>query len=242
MNNLVDPVALVIGAAGGIGRATARRLSASNTKVVGADVDWASTPAPEPFERATVDVTVAGSVAKCVAQAVRDYGRLDSLVFAAGIIQREPAERVTAADWERIFAVNVRGAFVACQAVEPIMSRQGSGSIVLISSQLALAASSERAPYIATKAALLGLTRSLAVEWASRGIRVNAVAPGLTNTAMTELLGANPATRAKLTARIPMGRFASPEEIANAIAFLSSSDASYITGHTLIVDGGYSVA
>lgn len=226
-------VAMVTGAASGIGRATARSLARAGALVVGTDVAAAD-------DVVALDVRDDAAVRAVIARCVREHGRLDILVNAAGVTHRSPSLDVSVEEWDRVQEVNLRGSFLCCREAARAMSERG-GAIVNVSSQLAVAPTGARASYVSSKAGVIGLTRSLAAEWAPR-IRVNAVAPGVTRTPMIETIEQDEATRRGFIEKIPLGRFAEPEEIANAILFLASDAASYVTGQTLIVDGGYTIS
>ncbi len=226
-------VALVTGAASGIGSATADLLSASGVLVVRADRESAA-------DVVRLDVRDESAVREIVARSDREHGRLDILVNAAGITLRGPSLETRADEWDGVQQVNLRGTFLCCREAARAMGEHG-GAIVNVSSQLAIAPTGGRASYVASKAGVIGLTRSLAVEWAPK-IRVNAVAPGVTRTPMIEAIERDEATRRSFMEKIPLGRFAEPEEIAEVIVFLASDAASYVTGHILVVDGGYSIS
>src|SRR5204863_8878841 len=170
-------------------------------------------------------------------------GRLDILVNAAGISPvYTRAEKLEIDDWDRIMNVNVRAAFQLARAAGRRMLESGGGSIVNVASIGGLVALPRLSAYCASKGALIQLTRVLAVEWADRSVRVNAVAPGYVRTEFTRGLLENPAISAALLASTPAGRFAEPEEIAPAVAFLASDDAAYVTGAVLTADGGWTAA
>jgi NAD(P)-dependent dehydrogenase (short-subunit alcohol dehydrogenase family) len=212
---------VVTGAQGGIGGATVRALEAAGAKVTGIDRE--------------VDVSDPSALERALA----GFNRLDILVNAAGVISRGPALEVEPGGWDRVLDVNLKGTFFACQAAARLMSRGGGGSIVNVASELAIAASAGRAPYIASKAGVIGLTRALAVEWAPLGIRVNAVAPGLTRTPMTADLTEE--AREEYRLRAPNQRLGEPADIADVIVFLASDAARHVVGQVLPVDGGFTV-
>jgi NAD(P)-dependent dehydrogenase (short-subunit alcohol dehydrogenase family) len=223
-------VAIVTGAASGIGAATARRLGADGYAVVAID-------------REQMDVTEPDAAERAVAQAIDRYGRLDVLVPAAGIVQRRTALETSDDDWDEVVAVNLTAVFRWCRAAIGAMRDNGGGAIVTVGSGWGLVAGPRAVAYAATKAAVVNLTRAVAIDHGPDGIRVNCVCPGDTDTPMLrrELreLGIEPeAGLAESAASRPLQRLVTPDEIAAAIAFLASEAASGITGTTLVVDGG----
>ena len=236
-------VAVVTGASGGIGRATIGALREAGARVAGIDLDGAGLAAAfdECDLAVAADVRDPGSVRAAVATVTARLGSPDVLVNNAGVAHRAPTLETSTEDWDRVLEINLRGALLCSQAVAPGMLANGRGSIINVASQLALAVAPERAAYVASKAGLIGLTKVMAVEWASRGVRVNAVAPGVTRTPMVRYLEENREAGEAFRSRIPLGRFAEPEEVALACLYLASDASSYVTGHVLIVDGGYSV-
>jgi NAD(P)-dependent dehydrogenase (short-subunit alcohol dehydrogenase family) len=239
-------VALVTGAADGIGWATATRLADDAAHVVVADVREDAAR-----ERAKVlgdahaglrcDVTSQDEVARAVRIVVERFGRIDVLVNNAGIgEQAAPTIDQTVEAFDRVLSVHLRGTFLVSREVAKVMLAQRSGSIVNLASIAGLAGIPSRNAYGAAKAGIAAMTRAMACEWARSGIRVNAVAPGYVRTALvTELERKGALDTHAIESRTPMGRMAEPEEIAEAIAFLASSRASFITGATLNVDGGW---
>jgi NAD(P)-dependent dehydrogenase (short-subunit alcohol dehydrogenase family) len=223
-------VAIVTGAASGIGAATAARLAADGYEVVGID-------------RAQLDVTEPGAAERAVAETLARHGRLDVLVPAAGIVLRQTALETSDEQWDEVVAVNLTAVFRWCRAAIPELRASGGGAIVTVGSGWGLVAGPRAVSYAATKAAVVNLTRALAIDHGRDGIRVNCVCPGDTDTPMLrgELreLGLDPdAAIAESGAARPLGRIVTPEEIAAAIAFLASDAASGITGTTLVVDAG----
>jgi 3-oxoacyl-[acyl-carrier protein] reductase len=183
-----------------------------------------------------LDVTSAESVKQAFARALAEKSRVDVLVNNAGITRDGLAVRMKQSDWDLVLRLNLDGAFLCSQAALPGMMRNRWGRIINISSVVGQAGSAGQANYSASKAGLIGLTKALAQEMASRGITVNAVAPGYIATDMTAVLPEE--VRAKILAAVPMGRMGKPEDIAAAVKFLASEDAAYITGQVLAVNGG----
>ncbi len=242
---MTDKVALVTGAARGIGLATTRRFLADGYRVALLDIDAETLArAHAGLARTGETLTLACDVAdeKGVAEAVAAidsaFGRLDALINNAGIAVFKPLLDTTCAEWQRTLAVNLTGPFLCVQAAAPVMARGGGGAIVNITSISGLRASTLRVAYGTSKAALSHLTRQQAAELAALNIRVNAVAPGPVDTAMARAVH-SPAIRADYHDAIPLNRYGLEEEIADAILYLCSERASYITGQTLAVDGGF---
>jgi len=240
-------VAVVTGGARGIGSATCDAFAAAGFRIVVADLDAAAANAKAVELVAAgadamgvaLDVTDTPSTDAMVAAVMARFGRLDALVNNAGIIDPGPSAQVTDAAWSRMLAVHVDGTFRCSRAAHPAMVASGGGTIVNIASIAAHVGIAKRLSYSAAKAAVEGIARGLAVEWAADGIRVNAVAPGYTRTELYQrAVDAGLVATDNLMARIPLGRPAEPSELASVIVFLSGSGSSYITGQTIIVDGG----
>src|SRR5882757_1822917 len=236
-------VALVTGAARGIGLATAKRFLAEGWRVALLDIEGellhgaaAALANPDNTLALHCDVSDAGAVAAAMATVSRRFGRLDALVNNAGVAVFAPLLETSDADWNRVLAVNLTGPFVCTKAAAPLMREHGGGAVVNITSISAL-----RAAYGTSKAGLAHLTKQLAVELASLGIRVNGVAPGPVETAMAKAVH-TPEIRADYHDAIPLNRYGLEEELAEAVFFLCSDRASYITGQILAVDGGFDAA
>ncbi|AFZ68847.1 SDR family NAD(P)-dependent oxidoreductase [Deinococcus peraridilitoris] len=240
-----SPVAVITGAAQGIGRRTAQVLAQRGYSLIVNDVRSPTETERELLgAKVTVvlgDVSAEGTAERLAATALEHFGRIDVLVNNAGISNITPAEDISRAQFERVLAVNLLGPFLLCRTLGRVMLTQGSGSIVNVASVAGLLGIADRAAYNASKHGLIGLTRTLAAEWGGRGVRVNAVCPGWVKTEMDEQdMGAGAYTDADIVNRVPMGRFASPNDIAQAIAYLADPQASgFVNGHALSVDGGW---
>lgn len=241
-------VALVTGAARGIGLATAKRFLADGWRVALLDIAGelqasavAALKNPDHTLAITCDVSDPAAVGAAMAGLMSRFGRLDALVNNAGVAVFAPVLETSDADWNRIVAVNLTGPFLCTKAAAPLMREQGGGAIVNITSISAVRASTLRSAYGTSKAGLAHLTKQLAVELASLNIRVNAVAPGPVDTAMAKQVH-TPEIRADYHDAIPLNRYGLEEELAEAIFFLCSERASYITGQILAVDGGFDAA
>lgn len=230
--------ALVTGASGGIGRAIARALRAAGAKVVG--VDLSEGPSSDGIESVAADITDHAQIAALVRRLARDGGApVSILVNNAGLFVRRP-QRGGPLDhsWAMTFAVNAEAPARLVEAFRPALVGTG-GAVVNVASVRGFTACERAVAYTASKAALIALTRSLAVELGSEGVRVNAVAPGDVRSGMTQGAGADAAIQAGLLARTPLGRLAEPEEVAMAVTFLASRLSSFINGAVLPVDGGF---
>ncbi len=225
MDGLDGAVAVVTGGASGIGEASVRLLQHAGVTVH--VVDLAADPPVDVTDRAALD-----------SLATR-LDRLDVLINAAGVLtENKPVDELSVEDFRRNFEINVLGTLQTCQAFGPLLRERG-GAVVNVASQAALVSLPSQAAYTASKGAVAALTRSLAIDWAEYGVRVNAVAPGFTVTPMTAAFFENERFVLAATRRIPLGRLLKPDEIAGAIVFLASPQASAITGVVLPVDGGW---
>jgi NAD(P)-dependent dehydrogenase (short-subunit alcohol dehydrogenase family) len=241
-------VALVTGAARGIGLATAKRFLAEGFRVALLDIEGellngavAGLADADNTLALHCDVSDARGVAAAIDTVNKRFGRLDALINNAGIAVFAPIMETSDADWRRIMEVNLTGPFLCTKAAAPLMREHGGGAIVNITSISAVRASTLRSAYGTSKAGLAHLTKQLAVELASLGIRVNAVAPGPVETAMAKAVH-TPEIRADYHDAIPLNRYGLEEELAEAIFFLCSDRSSYITGQILAVDGGFDAA
>ncbi len=237
-------VAVITGASRGIGRSIALALAAKGAKIVAVDIDQAATEAVVAelkqlgAEAVAVqgNVTVAEDAERMIEAAVQAFSRVDILVNNAGITRDGLLLRMKDEDWDAVLTVNLKGAFLCTRAVAKVMTKQRSGRIINIASIVGQMGNAGQANYCASKAGLIGLTKSNARELAKRSITVNAVAPGFIATAMTDALSEK--VRGELTAQIPLERLGSPEDIANAVLFLAAEASGYITGQVIAVNGG----
>ncbi|WP_246045396.1 GolD/DthD family dehydrogenase [Rubellimicrobium roseum] len=237
-------VALVTGAASGIGAAIAEAYAAKGARVAVVDMNMEAAQARAAglsgAKSFACDVTDAGSVEAAVAQVAQAMGRIDILVNSAGIVDLAPAEEISLRSWQRTLDVNLTGSFLMAQAVGRMMIAQGGGKIVNLASQAGSVAIEGHVAYCASKFAVIGMTRTLALEWGRHGICVNSISPTVVLTELGRKAWDGPKGDA-MKALIPTGRFAEPEEIAAAAVFLASSGADMINGADLLVDGGYTV-
>lgn len=248
MGRLDDRAALITGAASGIGAACALRFAEEGAGVAGLDV---APPEPAAWERVSAaasaesfhiaDVRDEGAMAAAVAEVVERFGRIDVLLNSAGTAGGGPVHMLSTEEWDRIVDVNLKGTFFACRCVLPQMLEQESGSIINIASVEGIEGFEGGSAYNASKGGVMLLTRNLAMDYGRKGIRVNVICPGFVKTPLAERVFSEglQETLQRVVDATQLGRMGEPEEIASAALFLASDDASYVTGQSLVVDGGY---
>jgi len=248
--NLKDKVVVITGARRGMGKSHALLLAKAGAKVVVSDISEEECQAVvEEIEKAggeavavKCDVTKKEEVEKMIQTAVKQWGRIDVLVNNAGILQFKPFLEITEEDWQKVLDVNLKGYFLCAQAAAKEMVKRKKGVIINIASiamgQVGVGFQT-LAHYAASKGGIIAFTETIAAELAPFNIRVNAVAPGAIETPMVQDIQSNPKTMEATLARIPMKRMGKPEEVSNLVAFLASDDSSYMTGSTVVIDGGY---
>jgi len=248
MTRLPDRAAIVTGGGQGIGRALALGLAGEGAHVVVADIqaDKALETAAEVKRLGRrglglhVDVSDLRDISRLVEQTLEEFGRIDILVNNAGIALPTPFLETAEADWDRIMDINLKAAFFCSQAVARVMVRQGGGKIVNLASTSSFVAGRQEVPYAISKAGVWMLTAAASAELAPYNINVNAIAPGLIKTPLTEKhFPSLEALEARVKAKAPMGRAGTPRDLVGAVVFLCSDEAGYVTGHTLVVDGGW---
>jgi NAD(P)-dependent dehydrogenase (short-subunit alcohol dehydrogenase family) len=249
VNRLQGKVAFITGAASGIGSACALRFAQEDTRVAGfdqsagGDACWKDAAHVAPAAHLIVgDVRREDSVAAAVAAVQQQFGRIDIVVNCAGVAGGGPVHMLPVEEWDRVVGINLTGTFLVCKHVLPLMLDQGAGSIVNIASIEGLEASEGGSAYNASKAGVVMLTRNIAMDYGRKGIRANAICPGFIDTPMLHSIFNLPGFAehgARIVDTHVLGRLGRPEEIANAALFLASDEASFITGHALAVDGGF---
>lgn len=234
-------VAVVTGGASGIGRATAARLVDDGFRLAVVDLSPELNLAPSVLA-IKADVSDPADVERAVRETLAEFGQIDVLVNNAGVSGSADAttcHETPIDEWDRVFAVNVRGPFLCTRAVLPVMVRQGGGHVITVASVAGMIAFPGRCAYTASKGAALQFAKSVAVDYATAGIRSNAVCPGMVATPMTQWRLDIPELRAAVESKIPIGRVAAPDEIADAISVLASHRLGYLTGAAFVIDGGW---
>ncbi|HVP99890.1 MAG TPA: glucose 1-dehydrogenase [Candidatus Thermoplasmatota archaeon] len=243
--NLRTKTAVVTGASRGLGQAMAVGLAKAGATVVAADLLDVSVTVDDIMRLGrdslgvTLDVTKSTDIKKMVQQAVKKFGRIDILVNNAGIVRQAPAESMTQKDWNDVINVNLNGEFLCAQEVGKQMIKQQAGRIINIASVAGLYGSAGSAAYSASKAGIILFTKALALEWAKHNINVNAICPGVFVTAMTDSYLKDPGFQQTIKTRVPLARPGVPEELVGTVIYLSSRASEYMTGHALVVDGGW---
>ncbi|MDE0483854.1 MAG: glucose 1-dehydrogenase [Candidatus Poribacteria bacterium] len=244
---LKDKVAIITGAASGIGKATAKLFAEHGAKVVVADIDenggnQTVTDIQDAGNEAIfiqTDVTIKADTEQMVAQTLKNYGKLDTLLNSAGIAMRLPVAELPEEDWHRCLDVNLNGVFLCAKAAIPAMQKNGGGSIINMSSIYGIVGADVRAAYVASKGAVTNLTRGMALDYAEDNIRVNCICPGFVETPLVAGVIKTPDEYQKLANKHPMRRLGQPEEIAYGALYLASDESAFVTGIALPIDGGY---
>ena len=245
MSKLESRIAIVTGAASGIGLACALRFAAEGATVIGTDRntsdEWQAVVDLSPDSRFhQLDVTDGAAQREVADAAVKDFGRIDILLTAAGVGDGGPVGMVEEDAWNRVVNINLNGTFLSIKSVIPAMQEQRAGSIITIASVEGLNGTEGGSAYNASKGGVVLLTKNVAIDYGRIGIRCNAICPGFIDTPLLhDVMDAMPDFKRDVQRETKMGRMGRPEEIAGAAFFLASDDASFVTGHTLVVDGGY---
>lgn len=244
--NLNDRVILITGAAGGLGQAMAVGLAEYGAQIALADLRLENindilAQIDNLGKRAAaykVDITDRNNITEMVEKVHKDFGRIDVLINSAGVNNRKRIEDYTEQEWDNIVDINLKGTFLCCQAVGKIMLNQGKGKIINMASVSSTLGHPHHGPYAASKGGVALLTKVMAVEWAKRGINVNAIAPAYVRTSLTADYLSKGDNYKRISDTIPMGRLGEPEDIVGAAVYLASDASNFVTGHLLTVDGG----
>jgi len=240
-----NKVAIVTGASKGLGKAIGIGLAKAGANIVATDVLDTSDTVKEIKKLGRkaigikVDVSKKEDVEKMVKQTLDKFGKIDILVNNAGILRMGNAEEIKEEDWNKVIQINLTGQFLCAQAVGKQMIKQKSGKIINIASIAGLGGYAQSVPYSASKAGIILLTKSLAVEWGKHNIQVNAICPGVFATDMTNSFLKDKQFMDMIKAKVPLGRYAKPEELTGTIIYLASEASDYMTGHALVIDGGW---
>ena len=240
-----NKVAIVTGASKGLGKAIAIGLANAGANIIAADILDTSDTVKEikrlgrEVIELKVDVSKKQDVEDMVKKTIEKFGRIDILVNNAGILRMGNAEELKEEDWNKVIQINLTGQFLCAQAVGKQMIKQKSGKIINIASIAGLGGYAQSVPYSASKAGIILLTKSLAVEWGKHNIQVNAICPGVFATDMTDSFLKDKQFMEMIKAKVPLGRYAKPEELTGTIIYLASDASSYMTGHALVIDGGW---
>lgn len=243
--SLKGKVALITGASRGLGQGMAVGLAEAGAVVIGAGISEMSDTRQKiesiggTFHDLKIDLSKEGAAAQLVTETLSLTNKIDILINNAGIIRRSDAENFSDEDWYEVINVNQHSVFQLCREVGKHMLENGAGKIINVASMLSFQGGLRVPAYTASKHAVAGLTKSLANEWSSRGVNVNAIAPGYMETDNTAQLRANKERNEYITSRIPQGRWGTPEDLKGAVVFLASDASSYVNGHILCVDGGW---
>lgn len=240
---LPNKVAVITGGVAGIGLSIAKMFIQKGAKVALLDRSDKVEQVAQQLNSAVgiqCDVTNEESVHRAVYSVIEEFGHIDILVNCAGIVALAPAGSLSVADWNKTLSVNLTGTFLLCQEVGQYMLQQGQGKIINLASQAGVIALPEHIAYCATKAGIIGMTKVLALEWAPKGLQINAISPTIVMTDLGKQAWEGEKGE-KMKAQIPAQRFAEPEEIAAAAVFLASNASDMINGHNLVIDGGYSI-
>jgi len=242
MNKLTDfsgKIAIVTGGARGIGLSIAQGLKECGARVVIADISKQEIKETDGFCFVQCDNRKENNIISMVQEVVEKFERIDILVNNAGIVLNRPAVETQVNDWEEVFRVNVTGTFLVSREVGKVMLKQKKGRIINIGSNYGSVGMGNFSAYCSSKAAVIHMSRVLALEWAKEGIRVNTVSPAATRTEMTRARLVDPQTRSRYESYFPVGRLLEPEDLVGAVIFLASDASEMVTGHNLNVDGGY---
>ena len=245
MFDINKKIAIVTGASRGLGKSMAISLAKAGADVVATDVLDTSETVKEVEKLGRkaigikVDVSKKQDVEKMVQQTIKKFGKIDILVNNAGILRMGNAEEMKQEDWDKVIQINLTGQFLCAQTVGKQMIKQKSGKIINIASIAGLGAYAQAIPYSASKAGIILMTKSLAVEWGKHNIQVNAICPGVFATDMTDDFLKNKQFMDMIKAKVPLGRHANPDELMGTIIYLASTASDYVTGHALVIDGGW---